>query len=228
MGTRLLLVVPLLAGCSLIDALGDTRSPTADDGGTTGDGAKTAWVRKQDMLSPRSGAHFAAKDGMIYAVAGGAGTANDIYNPAANTWAMRMSLSPPGRDRGGAATVDGHVYMIGGIINASSCTSRVDRYDAGGNQWEARATADIGICRFGMAAIGTKIYVLAGRTRNGGTVLANVDIYDPSTKQWTTGPSLPRPLYNGLGAAVANGTIYFGGLADASTDTTELYAFTPE
>lgn len=63
---------------------------------------------------------------------------------------------------------------------------------------------------------GGKVYVMGGQLIGGGSqpATAAMEIYDPATNTWTSGPSMPTPRM-ALVAAVANGKIYaIGGRTD--------------
>jgi N-acetylneuraminic acid mutarotase len=62
----------------------------------------------------------------------------------------------------------------------------------------------------GGAALGGKIYVVAGK--NGAGTFSTTRIYNPATGAWTTGPNLPGPAVENPAVTTANGLLYaFGG-----------------
>jgi hypothetical protein len=60
-----------------------------------------------------------------------------------------------------------------------------------------------------MADFGGKVYVIAGLTDDGGTS-HEVDVFDPATRKWTTGPQIPGDRMNGFSpaAVVLDGHLY--------------------
>jgi N-acetylneuraminic acid mutarotase/YHS domain-containing protein len=63
-----------------------------------------------------------------------------------------------------------------------------------------------------MAAFEDKVYVIAGLNAEGEMELG-VDIFDPKTAKWFSGPSIPGPVMNGFtpASAVLDGKLYLSG-----------------
>ncbi len=70
------------------------------------------------------------------------------------------------------------------------------------------------------------IYVIGGITRQA-TVLSSIEIYDPDSNEWTSGPDLPVPLYHHA-AIVVNDTIYiFGGTSRNFRPSNLMFKYKP-
>jgi uncharacterized repeat protein (TIGR03803 family) len=81
----------------------------------------------------------------------------------------------------------------------------------------------------GVAVLSNQIYVIGG-VNAANTVIADTQIYNPTTNTWSTGVSLPTPTAGGAAAAV-NGVLYvIGGssTADGSTQTNAVWAYSPK
>jgi N-acetylneuraminic acid mutarotase len=79
---------------------------------------------------------------------------------------------------------------------------------------------------FSSAVVNGKIYIIGGRDANDPNtpkqVVSTVEIYDPATDSWATGPSLPTALANQMTIAV-NGKIYaIGGNEQFTSDTKDV------
>lgn len=79
-------------------------------------------------------------------------------------------------------------------------------------QWIARAPMPSPRAEVGVAAIGTKVYVVGGRSDTAG-LLTTVSAYDQTTDTWSAAADLPGPARDHLGVVSLGGKIYaVGGL----------------
>jgi len=88
-------------------------------------------------------------------------------------------------------------------------------YDIPSNTWGAAASAPLRRAELTGACIETsdgraKLFAVGGRNKLSGTVLNNVEIYDPGSDTWAAGPPMPTPR-RGLGAAFVPGPGVAGG-----------------
>ncbi len=168
---------------------------------------------------PVQGLALIAYDGKLYRIGGftaknKAGEEHDLwsqssvacFDPAAGEWTECPPLPQP-RSSFDAAVLDGHIYVIGGWKLAG---------EEGNSQWHSTAyvldvTAEpktwIELPKppfqrraLAVAAHNGKIYAIGGMKKRGGPT-TRVDIYDPKTKQWTTGPSIEGQGMTGFGAS---------------------------
>ena len=135
-----------------------------------------------------------------------------IYDPAANTWAMGADL-PFAAGSSSSALIGGQIYVAGGIIGAST-TNRLARYNPVDNTWAELATMPQGRNHAAAATDGSKLYIFGGRgpgSGDGNTVANGFDtiqIYDPATNTWQSSldsgsPLAPLPqARGGMGRAV--------------------------
>jgi N-acetylneuraminic acid mutarotase len=78
-----------------------------------------------------------------------------------------------------------------------------------------------------VAVLEKRIYVVGGGTPSG-TVAANVQIYDPATNTWGSGPQLPIATGGGC-AGVVNNVLYFiGGNTGGQNYTNAVWAYSPK
>ncbi len=71
--------------------------------------------------------------------------------------------------------------------------------DAGG-EWNGLTETPVGVRANAAVGLNGKLWVLGGLADNGDTT-RRVDVYDPSTDTWTSGPELPASgSLNGFGA----------------------------
>jgi N-acetylneuraminic acid mutarotase len=149
------------------------------------------WRRGASL--PRGTHHAAAAsvDGWIY-VSGGASAATD-WTPRADVWrshpggAWRSSLvMPEGRQGHAMVTWGGSLFVIGGVGK----TDDTLRFTPGG-RWKRLAPLPVGRDHLRAAPWGDRIWVIGGRT---GDPVTRVDVFDPRTNRWRTGPALPQPM----------------------------------
>jgi N-acetylneuraminic acid mutarotase len=136
------------------------------------------------------------------------------YDPKANKWEDLPPLPAPRSSHD--AVVVGDTLVVAGGWQMNGAGKDPEWFDTmllldlakPGAKWESvpqpfkrRALA--------MADFGGKVYVIAGLTDDGGTS-HEVDVFDPATRKWTTGPQIPGDRMNGFSpaAVVLDGHLY--------------------
>src|SRR5438046_2094133 len=165
-------------------------------------------------------------DGRMF-IAGGAGAggpvaAAEILSNGSVTSAAAMSIA---RSRAGAiALADGRVLVTGGITTAGAILNSAEIYDAATNSWSAipsaliepRAGHTASLLRDGRV-------VLAGGDTDG-RISQSVEVFDPSTGEFSFAGTLSMPRAGHAAAVLTDGRVLiaggsFGGVApSASTD----------
>ena len=85
-----------------------------------------------------------------------------------------------------------YVYRIGDNYKRTT----FHRYDTKYNTWETLRSLSEGRDMLGVTIVDGEIYAIGGRSGlSGDTILNSVEIYDPSTNTWRSGPELPRSLF---------------------------------
>jgi N-acetylneuraminic acid mutarotase len=158
----------------------------------------------------------AVVDGVIYVLGGeyqGAGTGmpavflNTVFafDPAVGQWEPRAPM-PTSRSGGGAAVVDGKIYVAGGRPPGGNDFAV---YDPARDTWTVLPDLPTGRNHLGMGAIDGLIYVAGGRF--GGNFASErtavVEVYNPADNTWSTRRSMPSPR-GGVAAVVANGCLF--------------------
>jgi N-acetylneuraminic acid mutarotase len=155
-------------------------------------------------------------DGVLYLIGGefqGAGTGlpsismNTVFalDPAVGEWVARAAM-PRGRSGGGAAVVDGKIYVAGGRPPQGNDFAV---YDPRADTWTVLPDVPTDRNHVSVAAIDGIVYVAGGR--HGGSYqserTAAMEAYDPRTNQWSTRAPLPAPQA-GSATAVVNGCMF--------------------
>ena len=160
-------------------------------------------------------------NGVLYVIggqtdAGGDGPfVNTVYafDPKLGSWSIRTPM-PTARAGGGAAVVNGRIYVAGGRPPRGNDFAV---YDPATDRWEQLTILPTQRNHLGMVSVGTKIYVMGGRTGAGfeTPTLDKVEVYDVAAGSWSTATPMLKPR-GGVNAIVANGYIHvFGGEGNA-------------
>jgi N-acetylneuraminic acid mutarotase len=168
------------------------------------------WITLAPMGEPRQEIGVAARDGMIYALAGflgsGAPSATaEVYDVAGDRW-RRIASLPQALHHPGAATLDGTVYLVGGYDDRGAVDS-LWAYDAAGDLWQRRAPLPTARGALTAAVLDGRLYAIGG---DRGRAVRDVAAYDPATDAWE---ELPPMLHarDHLASSVVNGRIYVAG-----------------
>ena len=123
-------------------------------------------------------------------------SANEVYDPATNTWATKASIPTP---RYSAATniVDGKIYFIGGytMANLGKSDNITQVYDPQTDSWATKSSAPLPVVSSASAVVDNNIYVLGmNKSRS------FIEIYDPTNDTWIVGGITPLDYWS-TGAA---------------------------
>jgi N-acetylneuraminic acid mutarotase len=222
---------------------GGTRISTATVVGTTRtyDIASNTWGTAMPMPDVRGFMGSGYYNGKIYLI-GGYSTGNIDpsfgqvwqYDPVLNTWdTSRMSM-PITLGGAGSGVINGHIYMVGGRNSSNDDLNTVYDYDITADTWTQRANVPTGINAPGSAVICGKLWIFGGGNPflGSGTLYKSdqkrvlvpdttniLQIYDPATNTWTTGPSLIQARSLAAGTQVGDTAVTVGGYTGTSTTT---------
>ena len=138
-------------------------------------------------------------------------TANEVYDPATNTWQSRAPMALA-RNHAFAGAVNGKIYVIGGrvghaFVTVSANTEIVEEYDPATNAWSGlKAKMPTARSGGGWGTYGGRIYVAGGEVATPALVGAfrAVEAYDPASNTWSVLPPMPMPRHGVAGAVVGN------------------------
>jgi N-acetylneuraminic acid mutarotase len=184
------------------------------------DAATSRWSLGPALPQPIHHIMVAAVDGKLYVIGGeidGASTGRPavfvantwVHDPAIGGWVERAPM-PTARSGGGAAVVDGKIYVAGGRPPGGSA---FEVYDPATDRWEKLADLPTQRNHLAMAAVNGRIIVAGGRFEPGAMAERTeaVEIYDPATRAWSRAAPLPAPVGGVTGAAHAGCMFVFGG-----------------
>lgn len=155
---------------------------------------------------------------------------NDFWKYDGNNWTKTTSLSGEKRRKANAISLDGKGYVVSGFHN----TTLADfwSYDPTTQAWtklKSLTDADYGNTSIprvnaSMFAVDGKIYITGG---NGGTALASIFEWDPTTVTWVEKTSIESGSREGAGSFVLNGKGYIVGGRSGSSYRDDLNLFEP-
>lgn len=124
--------------------------------------------------------------------------------PGGSSWEPIAPL-PEARGLGGAAALDGKVYLVGGV-GMDGYLDVVHVYDPAGDGYDEGPALPTTRDHVNVVAHEGRIYALAGRTNAGGSWddLPTVEVLDPANGTWTSLPDAPIGG-GGRGAGVVEG-----------------------
>ena len=159
----------------------------------------------------------------------------------ANTFnTSRMSM-PATLGGPGFGIINGHIYIAGGRdINNTNLNTLYD-YDIAADSWTARANMPSGVNVPGSAVIGGKLWVFGGGNPFSGPgtsptsaktgvrawlkrlfrpdTTSALQVYDPATNSWSSGPNLMQQRAFPAGTHVGNTAVAVGGYTGSNTTT---------
>jgi N-acetylneuraminic acid mutarotase len=133
----------------------------------------------------------------------------------------------------GFGIINGHMYIAGGRNLANTNLNTLYDYDIAANTWTARANLPAGVNVPGSAVIGGKLWVFGGGNpfvglealpkSNKGVLFPDttniLQIYDPATDSWSSGPTLNQQRSFPAGTDVGNTAVAVGGYTGSNTTT---------
>ncbi len=147
------------------------------------------------------------------------------YDPAANTWTDKASMTTA---RGWicGSYVRGNIYIIGGYSNSSTALNVNEAYSISGNSWSTKtACPTAGLARMEAVWRDSLIYLIAGS--NGSAGFTTVDIYNPFTNTWASGTAFPSAAYMGTATCIGDNIIVTNAYNGACLSTIYKGAINP-
>lgn len=143
----------------------------------------------------------------------------DVYDPSTGTWTI-LPNAPRARDHAHAALFGNKMYLASGRLSGGvggvfgSLVNEVDVFNFETMQWSTLpSSSNIPTARAGalVANFENKLIVAGGEVPDNSASLNVVEILDPVTNTWTTGPSMNFPRHGIQGIVSGNGLFVTGG-----------------
>ncbi|MHC5079923.1 MAG: Kelch repeat-containing protein [Planctomycetota bacterium] len=143
-----------------------------------------------------------------------------VGNDTSDPWRAKASMDQS-RQEHGVATVNGVIYVIGGVRMPGGIRAWVHAYDQATDTWTWKTNMPTARRDLTCAAVGGKIYAIGGYST---TYLAIVEAYDPATDTWDTNKAPMSGARVNMVSAAVGGKIYvIGGENINPLGTTEVY-----
>jgi N-acetylneuraminic acid mutarotase len=182
------------------------------------------WATKAPIPRAATSAAAGAINNVIYFVGGlvltnHALVATDVvraYTIATNSWSLRAKL--PGKRIGpnGASTLNGRLYVSGGVNSSGVATKTLFEYNPGTNTWTQKANMPFGGSCGAQGVIAGQLYVYTVQG-NGCSTQHRFFRYNPGSNTWTTLPAPPSRHASGVGGVIGGKFYLAGGTIDNST-----------
>jgi N-acetylneuraminic acid mutarotase len=176
------------------------------------------WRRTTDLPVAVNHAMAASHRGRLYVVGGysGAGPAlRSAFVLTGSRW-RRLRQLPAPRAAGGAAVADGRLYVVGGVSRPGTLARVAYALDLRRLRW-ASVPGPTPREHLAAAALGGKVFAVAGRLGGIDTNQTLVESLVPGSRRWVRVEPVPEAR-GGTGAATARGRLVsIGGEAPAGT-----------
>jgi N-acetylneuraminic acid mutarotase len=175
------------------------------------DPQRRRWRRLPSSPTPRAAHALAAIRGRLYAAGGANDTGSlrslEIYDIRRARWRRGPSFPGPPRNHTTGVASGGRFYVIAGRDTGN--LTAVERYNPRRRAWQE--LPPLQVARGGIASARLsdgRIVVFGGeRLEPGGTTIAEVELFDPRTRRWSSLPSLATPRH-GLGGVARGRRVY--------------------
>lgn len=142
---------------------------------------------------------------------------------AAQGWQPRAPMPTPRRGAT-AVTLNGKVWVIGGMQTGHSTLDVVEVYDPQNNSWDTSQPHLLNSRGNATARVWNgKIYLFGGR--HDFNLVSEVEMFDPAAGQWQVVSSLPTPRFGAASVVVDSAIWIIGGtdMSNANFNLVEIY-----
>jgi hypothetical protein len=189
--------------------------------------ARNRWRRLPDLPAPVDHAMAASRGAELYVVGGyapGSVALPTAYVLRGGRWNLLPPMPAP-RAAAGAAVVRDKLYVVGGVEASGRLASDAFAFDLDDRRWSV-ITGPRPREHLGAAALGGRVYAVAGRTSGLDTNLDVVEAYEPASNRWREIPRVPGRRGGTAAAAVAGRLVSAGGEQPGGTIRT-VFAYNP-
>lgn len=197
------------------------------------DPVQDTWTALANMPTGRAKASAVSVGGKIYLIGGWAATgvpipSVDVFDPATGTWSTLSGVTNPKPvSAGGAAVVDGKIYIVGGCLDGNCAKSNgTVVFNPVTSEFSLGANYPVNAGWMGCGAISGKVYCAGGNGAAG--TLKSANVYNPATDTWSALPDLPIDLWGSAHAASGGLLVLMGGVtSNGAVITNRTLGFDP-
>jgi N-acetylneuraminic acid mutarotase len=137
----------------------------------------------------------------------------------------QLSGGPPARNQASAVSINGQMYLFGGVQSHSFNDTWV--YEPIGDKWTQLLppTSPSARSQAGSAAINNKMYIFGGADSSG-NCLSELWVYDPAENKWSQLTSCPLAV-DSMACVTINNKLYIYGGWDGSAEHNSLWIYDP-
>jgi len=147
-----------------------------------------------------------------------------VYNPGANTWATKASMSHLSAC-GATGVINDKLYVATACDGFSGYRNYLDVYDPSTDTWTSLPGSSSAHASPAAGVINDKFYVAGGNDGVTG-ITSVVEVYDPVANAWTALASMPVAVANPASAAL-NGKLYVFGGTNGTADLATVQVYDP-
>lgn len=148
----------------------------------------------------------------------------DALHAEGPRWIGGLAVMREPRQEMSAATLNGKVYILGGVRTDGTPLNSMEVYNPWTNSWSSAAPVPALVSNMALVANADKLYAIGGLAP---TPVANVYSYDPRSDTWTARAALPIPR-GGVGAAALGGKIYVAGGSSQTGPSNLFHVYDPQ
>jgi N-acetylneuraminic acid mutarotase len=175
------------------------------------DPSRNRWSRLRSSPTARAAHAVAVIGHRLYAAAGANETGSlrslEVYDFESRRWTRGPSFPPPARNHTTGVASGGRFYVLAGRDTRNFTAAA--RYDPRRRRWER--LPPLRTPRGGIASARLsdgRIVVFGGeRLEPGGTTIAEVELFDPRSRRWSSLPDMRTPRH-GLGGAALGRRVF--------------------
>ncbi len=180
------------------------------------DPATNSWTTMAPIPTARGYFGIAVYQDKIYVIGGMTGPgqmgavlvtgANEVYDPATNTWQSKTQLPVP-REQMQANMVNGKIYVIGGtkcsgMLNYQSFNDN-NVYDPENDSWTTAGVIPTASWCYASTVLDNKIYIIDGGAQKGANLA-----YDLLNNNWHSGAAIPSKFFSLSPAAASTAGVF--------------------
>jgi N-acetylneuraminic acid mutarotase len=208
-------------------AISEPMTPVAPAGGGLASYTANSWQGKSDMPTARRGLVTATVNGIVYAIGGRSSNEVNLrtveaFNPGGTIittkWKTKAQLPAPRAWPSGAQTINGKIYVAGGLNANGDPTRSLYVYNPETDTWATKAQIPVASWGGGSGVINDKLYVVTP-----GPNASQLHRYDPATNTWTARAQGPAGHYYAV-TGVIDGKLYLAGTMNADESPSTLVA----
>ncbi|MDX1660825.1 MAG: kelch repeat-containing protein [Gemmatimonadota bacterium] len=155
------------------------------------------------------------------------GQASEVRRDPPSGWSRAAPLPVP-RLGAGVASLDGRIWVVGGLTADRRTSPRVDVYDSRSGEWRAGPPLPVPVHHPAVVAADGTVWSIGGHRGVPFRPVAYVFALDPIEGRWRAAEPLPSAR-GALAAAVVDGTIYaIGGQSEDETAVGSVERYDPE